>query len=422
MSAAHIDVRIEKIVYGGDGLGRADGQAVFVPFTAPGDMARVRVVERKKGFLRAELVEILEPGPGRREAPCPYFGPCGGCQLQHLTYEAQREAKIGFVSEALRRTGRIDWPHPISLRAAPDHEFGYRTRATGHIEAGAAAREGGATFESGATSEAGAMPEAGAAEPTRFGFYAHKSHRVVDIESCPLLVPELDAAWRAVRAEPSALARARDVELAAGDRAVAAHPPVAGVGGRDLEAIVLGRAYRFGPRAFFQVNRFMLEALVLAAVGGEAGEETVENAIDLYSGVGLFTIPLAERARRVVAVEADAGAVAYARENCAAAGATGVEFRAEPVERWLERARGPVDLALLDPPRGGLGVDASRALARLRPGRIVYVSCDPNTLARDLRAMLDAGYELESVEALDLFPQTYHVETVARLRLPAGRL
>jgi 23S rRNA (uracil1939-C5)-methyltransferase len=388
-----IEIRIEKMVYGGDGLARLDGQAVFVPFTAPGDLVKARVTQRRKGYLRAEVVEILEPGPGRRDAPCPYFGTCGGCQLQHLTYKAQLEAKAAFLREALARIGHVDWDGEIRVAGGPEHEFGYRTRATAHI-----AEPGGRRI---------------------FGFFAPQSHRIVDVESCPLLTPELDAAWRSVRETEGSFSRLRDLELVAGDGDTAASPPVAPVGGRDLTVTAGGETYGFAPGVFFQVNRFALDALLAAALADAEGGAL---ALDLYAGAGLFTVPLARRYRRVVAVEGEGRAASYARENCARNGVEGVEVVSAPVEEWLARDavrllddREP-DFVLLDPPRGGIGAKSAEALADLKPGRITYVSCDPATLARDLRQLLDRGYRLASLEAIDLFPQTFHVETVARLR------
>jgi 23S rRNA (uracil1939-C5)-methyltransferase len=386
-----IQIQIEKIVHGGDGLARLDGQAVFVPFTAPGDVVRARVTQRRKGFLRAEVVEILEPGPGRRPAPCQYFGRCGGCQLQHLGYAHQLEAKVDALREALTRIGHIEWKEPIRIVGDPEHEFGYRTRATAHV----------------------VEPEG----RRIFGFFAPNSHHIVDIEACPLLTPELDAAWRSVRAVEASFSRLRDLELAAGDDATAAAPPVSPVGGRDLTVTVNGTSYGFGPGVFFQVNRFALDALLASALADAEGGAL---AFDLYAGVGLFTIPLGRRFERVIAVEGDERAAAYARENYSRNGVGNVDVVSEAVEDWLAgravqvKASQP-DLVVLDPPRAGIGPKAAEALSDLGPKRITYVSCDPATLARDLRTLLDRGYTLDGLEALDLFPQTYHVETVARL-------
>ena len=383
-----IEARIEKLVFGGDGLARVDGRAVFIPYTAPGDLVRARITESKKRFARAELVELLEPGPDRREPPCPYFGPCGGCQLQHVTYETQVQAKGGFVRDALERIGRLDVPGEIPIHTAPGSEFGYRIRATAHV--------------------------VHTSRETLFGYFGARSHRVVDIASCPLLVEELDAAWQRARAAREGLLRLRHVDLAAGDEGAAAEPPIATVGGAALTTRVGDVTYTFSPADFFQANRPLLGDLVSTATAGESGA----LAVDLYAGVGLFAIPLSRAFERVVAVEGFAQAADFARANASANGAENVEVLDEPVEAWLERSAdepGAIDLVLLDPPRAGLGEAPARRLAALAPSRIVYVSCDPTTLARDLRVLADGGYRLESVEAFDLFPQTFHVETVARL-------
>lgn len=385
-----IEIRIEKVIYGGHGLGRVEGQAVFVPFTAPGDLVRARVTERAKGFLRAEVVERLESGPGRRDAPCEYFGACGGCQLQHMTYEAQLAAKGEFVRDAIERIGRMPVPNEIVVRGAPEHEFGYRVRATAHV----------------------VQMEVG----TLFGFFSGKSHRVVDIVRCPLFVPELDSAWIAARAAAESVAQARTVELAAGDGDAAAQPPVPGVGRGPVATTVGGVKYSYGPGEFFQINRPLVEALVTAATGGMSDAGGV--ALELYSGVGLFTIPLSRRFAKVVAVESSREAVGFALANACVNGAANIEVVGAPVERWLRSpglAPGVVSLALLDPPRSGLGAKSVRDLVRLAPRSIVYVSCDPSTLARDLRVFVDGGYRLDAIEAIDLFPQTFHVETIATL-------
>lgn len=385
-----IEVRIEKVVYGGHGLGRLDGQAVFVPFTAPGDLVKARITERKKGFLRADIVELLEPGPGRREPPCEYFQQCGGCQLQHLAYPAQVSAKAEFVRDALERIGRLKVPEEIVVRSSPEDEFGYRVRATAHV----------VDLEA----------------RTLFGFYSEKSHRVTDIARCPLLVPELDSAWIAARAVRERIARSRIVELAAGDGTSSAIPPVPGIGSGHVSTTVGGLRYSFGPGEFFQVNRPLVGALVASATSSSTDAGGV--AVELYSGVGLFSIPLARRFAKVVAVESSRSSVALARANAKANGATNIDFVGAPVERWLREpnlGRVTPSLVLLDPPRNGLGTRAARDLVALEPASIVYVSCDPTTLARDLRVIVDGGYRLQHVEAFDLFPQTFHVETVATL-------
>ena len=383
------DIRIEKLVYGGDGLGRRDGQAVFVARAAPGDLVRVRVTNRRKGFLKAEIVDVVEPGPGRREAPCPVYGACGGCQLQHVDYATQTAAKAAMVLETLNRLAGLSLAGPVPIVSEPEHEFGYRIRATAHLARGR--------------------------DRMFFGFYAEHTNRIVDVESCMLLVPELDAAWQQAHAQAALLHRVTTLELAAGDGAVSADPPIAAVPGAELTVDVDGLSYTYPPGAFFQVNRPLIGRLVRAAVADLGGT----LAVDLFAGVGLFSLPLARAFERVIGVEASDRAAAAARANADRNGVHNVTFDGLPVDEWLADSsslRGGIDAVLLDPPRAGLGPEASARLAELAPRDIVYVSCDPSTLARDLRELVSRGYGIASVEAFDLFPQTYHVETIARLR------
>jgi 23S rRNA (uracil1939-C5)-methyltransferase len=387
-----VEVMVERLAYGGDAIARYGGLALFIPMAAPGDLLRVRVNEIKKNYARASIEEILVLSPARREPACRYFGQCGGCQLQHINYDAQLEAKRRFVGDALNRVGRLGWGGEIEIVSAT--EFGYRTRAQLKIE-----RED-------------------IKEPPRIGFNRHSSHTVCDVTSCLVLVPEIDLELGSIR---SILAReekdgVREVEIAAGENGVAIEPAFDERALRVVERIVRGATYRFSPSTFFQGNALLLESLVEAAIRDYRGS----LAVDLYAGVGLFTIQLAERFGKVIGVEADKKAAMFARQNIAINQRRNIEFHNMTVESWLESARQDSakrrpDLLLLDPPRAG----ASKAmpyLIEMNPTHISYVSCDPNTLARDLRRLVDSGYEITRITALDLFPQTYHVETVASLR------
>lgn len=391
-----LEVTVGRLAYGGDGVARYEGLAIFVPLAAPGDRLIVRITERKKNFARARIEEVLAASSIRRQALCKYFGDCGGCQLQHVMYPSQLDAKVGFIRDALARIARIDWTQPIEIRSAA--EFGYRNRAQVKLER--------------STSSAG--PE------LRIGFNRAGSHSVCDVESCPILLPELDRALgilrEALKQTASPGSRIVEFELAAGDNAVAVQPQVEHLPRAEIASEVLGARYTFSPGVFFQVNPFLVEQLVREAIGDQAGA----LAIDLYAGVGLFTIQLARRFERVIGVEVDQRAAAFARRNIAANNLGNVEFRNAPVEASLaglvKNTGGDVavDLLLLDPPRTGAAV-AIAHIVQLRPARIVYVSCDPPTLARDVRLLVDGGYSLERVTAFDMFPQTYHVETVAWL-------
>jgi 23S rRNA (uracil1939-C5)-methyltransferase len=386
-----VEVTTERLAYGGDAIARHEGLAIFVPLAAPGERLRVRITERKKHFARAEIDRIIEPSSSRREAPCKYFGECGGCQLQHLTYEAQLKAKTGFVRDALERIGRIDWPHEIEIRHAS--EFGYRTRAQVKIDA----------------------------KIKRIGFNRAASNAVCDVESCPILVPKLDQALRTLRdVVPSRFDssdqtfRYSNVEIAASESGVAFDPAIGGLPGGALRLVANNEAYNFTPSTFFQSNAGLLDVLVNEAIGDESGE----LAIDLYAGVGLFTLPLARRFSRVIGVEADTRTSECAQENIKQAGLTNVNFHNSNAELWLrsfsQNLNGRPDLIVLDPPRAG-AADVVCHIAALKPSRINYVSCDPTTLARDLRTLVDNGFKLSELTAIDMFPQTYHVETVAKL-------
>ena len=385
-----IEVTTDRLAYGGEAVARHDGLAVFIPLAAPKEKLRVRITERKRSFARAVIDEVLEPSPSRRHPPCRYFGECGGCQFQHLIYEAQLEAKAGFVRDALERIGRLDWPHEIEIISAA--EFGYRTRTQVKIDWRSA----------------------------RVGFNRARSNAVCDVESCPILGPELNKTLGSLRAvvacdsvnQPGA--HPAQVEMAAGDSGTAIQPPIAGIPGNPLTQVVNGNNYKVDPSTFFQGNSLLIADLIEVALGDDSGD----FGIDLFAGVGLFTIPMARRFKRVIGVESDPRAAKFAFDNIEANRTQNVEFQTVSVERWLEHYlvtnSGSPDLVLLDPPRIG-AAESVALISKLKPRRISYVSCDPATLARDLRVLVDSGYNLSRITAIELFPQTYHVETVVTL-------
>jgi len=388
-------VTIERIVPGGAGLGHADGRTLFVPLTAPGDRVRVRI-ERTRGTVAfGAAVEVLAPSPQRAAPPCPVFGRCGGCDFQQLTYEAQLAAKLDILRDCLRRIGGVEPPADLAIVPSPV-PFAYRSRAEWrHDTAG-----------------------------HRLGYLERESHRVVDVAVCPILAPPLGRALTALRADLAAgvgHTRAAEFHAAAGDAdavvaaATSKQPPI------ELISTVAGETYRYGADCFFQVNHAILPALLAAALRPApppADQRPDALALDLYCGVGLFAVPLARRFGRVLGVESYGRAAAYARNNLKVAGFPHARVEHARVEDWLASATppGPVAFALLDPPRAGAEPGAIAALRALAPDRIAYVSCDPATLARDLKLLLaDGAYRLDVVTALDMFPQTHHVETVAQL-------
>jgi 23S rRNA (uracil1939-C5)-methyltransferase len=410
-----------KLVYGGDALGHHDGRPVFVPRALPGERVEVDEVRVAKGAVHGRLLRVLEASPERIEPPCPYYGRCGGCHYQHISPQRQGEVKSEILRETLRRIGKITWNEPIPVHAG--HPWNYRNQA--QLKVGQLV-DGTATL----------------------GFYEAESHRPLGIDSCAILSPRLNAVLEELHQPPwsSRIASCREIELLADDRdervaitlrgnidhaaaealATALLAEVPGVTrvavGNDGQFRVFGEPrfeyavgdfrYAIGPGSFFQVSRFLLPELLAVVTNGEAGG----LALDLFAGVGLFTLPLARRFEQVVAVDADPVAAAALKENAAAHSLANVRTVSSSTEEFLRRfAQGVPDLVILDPPRAGVGAAVLDSLLKLRPGRIHYVSCSPPTLARDLGHLMGHGHELNSVELFDFFPQTYHIESLARL-------
>ncbi|HEY7837798.1 MAG TPA: class I SAM-dependent RNA methyltransferase [Terriglobales bacterium] len=376
------ELTIEKLVYGGDGLARipsTDGrqQAVFVPFVLPGEVVRVELEPPARGRTTARVIEILQPAPERITPLCEYFGRCGGCQLQHAPAELQLELKRGMLIETLRRTGGLipgeAWTGDVALHAAEPWAYRNRVRLQ--------------------------------RTPEGVGYYERDSHRVLPVTHCPIASASIEAAIGTL-----APGEREEIELAVDndDHGLASDAP--------LEFSAAGHRYRVSAGSFFQVNRFLTEELVEVVTGGVSGTAG-STAIDLFSGVGLFALPLVDRGfSRVHAVESHPAAYEALRFNVASAKAVRASRRPalEFVRQWKY---GPPDLVVADPPRTGLGREMVAALLEAAPRRLHLVSCDPATLGRDLRGLLAAGYRITEMHLLDLFPQTYHLETVVKLSL-----
>lgn len=391
------EVTIEKLVYGGDGLAHIANRTTFVPYSAPGDRLLIEISSVAKNYARGVIVELLDPSPARRIPPCPYFGACGGCQIQHLEYSAQLEAKSSFLRESLHRIGGISWPGEITV--IPSDEFGYRSRAEIKIDRD---KDG----------------------HTSIGFFRAGTHDVVQIDDCAVLLPAANRELHRLHTEPSVIpADATRVFLTAGDEGVIV-TPANGQTSRAAEFDALGTVhqniagfdYKFGIRSFFQSNRRMIEELIRCALNNSTGK----IAVDLYAGVGLFSLQLSRHFERVYAIEGNRFAANHGLSNLQDNGVTNVRYEAISVEAWLKYKATSIprpDLVMLDPPRSGAGNQVIERLAAWRPRRISYVSCDPPTLARDLRQLIDRGYQLKSIAALDMFPQTFHLEAVAHLEI-----
>lgn len=369
---------------GGEGLARLEGVSLFIPRAAPGDRLRVKIVERRPDYGRAEIVEILEPGPARRPDPFPELSPSGVADLQHLRDDVQPQLKAEAVRETLVRLGGIRLPEPVEV--VTGEPWGYRLRTQLHTEAD---------------------PVTGGA---RVGYHTRGTNDVIHLTHCPLLVPALDELLATL---PTLLGRQapRRIDLAAGDDGtVTASPVIEGLPHGDVSVTVGDFTYGFDSRCFFQSHRGLLPKLIERTVGDWEGE----LAVDLYGGVGLFGLPLARRYGQVVAVESDPNAARHARNNARRNKVPNLDVVAQVVESWIARLPSRPDRVVVDPPRGGLSAKIRRALVEMLPQRLTYVSCHPATLARDLR-QLGMAYDIESVVLFDLFPQTGHMETVVQM-------
>ena len=384
-----LEVRIEKIVPRGVGLAFAEGLTLFVSLAAPGDVVSVRIRELKGKTAFAEIESVVESSLHRITPPCEYFGTCGGCDFQQMSYPAQLAAKVGIIRDNLHRIGKIEYEGEIPIIPSPA-EFGYRLRAQWHIDS----------------------------PSKRIGYYRRNSRDLVDIERCIILTPQLQSKLTELRSSmPWEIFSSDKVQIDAvtgDDGQTSVFSPELPETERKIAFTAYGEKFRFSARSFFQGNKFLIDKLVEVALGDTTGA----HALDLYCGVGLFTLPLARRFANVIGIEEHDGAVHFAQRNAAEAGLTNVEFRADNVRRHLANiVESDLDFVLLDPPRFGTEKEMMASLIRLRPKHVSYVSCDPSVLARDLKRFVENGYEILSITGLDMFPQTHHVETVVHLKI-----
>jgi len=428
-----MQLKIEKLIYGGDGLARlpgderGPGKSAFVSFVLEGEQVEATIVENKPGFARARLDTVAESSPDRVQPGCPYFQRCGGCHYQHTGYENQLAIQAAILRETLKRTAKIELPCELQIHPSP--EWNYRNRTRIKVQP---------------------------APQFALGYYKFRSHELLPVEQCPISSPlinrALEALWAKGRAGdlPESV---REIELfadhadsallleiycAAGTPPEAAEqachslsdaiPEIKGVvafeqphtgqlgqpkklaekGSSALPYRVGDVAYHVSAGAFFQVNRFLTEELLRTVTDAASGQ----IALDLYAGVGLFSVVLARSFAQVIAVDASQTSHSDLRQNVPPE----VKAVRATTEQFLAKASGPrPDFIVADPPRGGLGENVVRNLVKLGAPRMTYVSCDPSTLARDLRHLVSSGYEIERAHLIDLFPQTFHIESVFHL-------
>ncbi len=365
-------LRIEDLAFGGEGVARVGGFVVFVPFVLVGETVEVELTEVKRHFARARLLRVIQPSPERVPAPCRYFGECGGCQYQHIAYEAQLRLKRNQVAAAFQRIGGFD-PGLVAPVVACPQPYGYRNRIM--------VRSQWDKFK----------------QALNLGFVRHDNRLVVDIEECRIAEPALNEQLREVRAHP---------------------PPK---GGLKVVLRIPPEDWELPPDSFFQNNFFLLPKLV-EAVRERLTAGGARRLLDVYCGVGFFALELAEFVERFAGVEYDRRAIEAARKNAATRSVANGEFVAGKAEELLPGllSRFPAEQTaiLIDPPRKGCAPAVLQALHSLKPAQVIYVSCHPATMARDLNAVCrDGVFELVTVVPLDMFPQTQHIECVADVRL-----
>jgi 23S rRNA (uracil1939-C5)-methyltransferase len=426
-----VELRIEKLVTGGQGLGKVDGQAVFVPMTAVGDLVEAKIIRKRKGFIQAAVETLIEPGPGRQEAPCQYYGQCGGCDFQHLDAPTQRQAKTDIILDCFTRLGKMDVGEILSGPEAPAKEMGYRNRIrlySNNIGHYGMMRKG--TNDVVALDGCPIMPDAfneNVIPWVRF---------LPPVEQVVVRMDEEDRWLVSVYGPPARMkVMKKMLKGLEGDAA----PAEGCVGviynnlplwGRDyLIHTVSGHKFKVSAQSFFQGNKLVTEDAVATirewldelkqagSLGGLLG--------DLFCGAGLFSLALADMFEKVVAIDSDDYAMRDAANNVARSEVARDKVSLHKGELgWIfakgllaEEQEWAESCCLVDPPRTGLGKDGVKALLKLKPKTILYMSCDPATLARDVAVLKDSGYVLKKLKALEMFPQTAHIETLGLLEL-----
>ncbi|PYT57431.1 MAG: 23S rRNA (uracil(1939)-C(5))-methyltransferase RlmD [Acidobacteria bacterium] len=431
--ANELRLSIEKLVYGGEGLAHTEGNTVFVPYVLPGEEVRAATKSRKKNVLWAELLEVTSPAKERAKAKCPHFQRCGGCHYQHISPGEQLRLKKEILRETLSRLGGILWEGPIAEHTA--EPYAYRNRAQWAVRSGL---------------------------PRALGYFLPGSSLILPIDECPVLSPRLADTFAKLQnmtrsgtlptgiQEIEAFVDSADEKIGLNVAFERFPKPAEELASAfrgalpQIESLLLldqkknkfelsgpgyltqeagGYKYHVSHLSFFQVNRFLIEDLLKTVTASAHGE----LALDLYAGVGFFTLPLAKAFQKVVSVDANLAATRDLSANAELAGFA-IASHNEQAEEFLRKTKEKPEFVVLDPPRAGLGAEAAKILAELGAREIVYLSCDPSKLARDLAVLTNSArkpkgipepsirYEITEVHLFDLFPQTFHIETLVRLR------
>jgi 23S rRNA (uracil1939-C5)-methyltransferase len=377
---------IEKLVYGGEGLARQEGKVVLTPFVLPGEVVRAETERAKNDLWRGRLIEVLQPSASRIAPGCPYFQRCGGCQYQHIDYPLQLEQKREILREALQRVGKIEFTGQIGVVSGEPWQ--YRNRVQLHIEGG------------------------------NVGYFGQGSRDLCSIDQCPIASPKLNSTiaklkeillvFQSVTTAVELFTNETEVQVNVVDRVP--RQALVALATLGVTTPIEYNGFRVSRNSFFQVNGFLTDRLVECAVADAQGGW----AIDLYSGVGLFSAKLADRFAKVTAVESSGSGFRDLEHNIAQRGLP-VSAENRNVEDYLAGLEETPDFILADPQRAGLGKLVVQELARIRAPRLTIVSCDPATLARDLQSLIAENYRIEKITLVDLFPQTFHLETVVEL-------
>ena len=388
-----LEFTVDSLTNLGQGVGRVDGWVVMVPFVIPGERVKVRIFRNFQNYSDADLVEVLEASPDRIEPKCPLYERCGGCQYQHISYERQLTEKTQHVKELMQKLGDIDFP--VDLAHGSSQVYHYRSKITPHYN----------------------RPDKDGSQPIGFLQYGRRN-QIIDVEHCPIATDAINEALPEAREE--ALRSGGKKRRQRGGTLLMRHVLEGVV--KDPQEIVSERVgkltFQFKAGEFFQNNPYILPDLV-DYVASEASAEGARYLVDAYCGVGLFALSTAKSFEQVAGVEISEPAVRWAQANCKISGIKNARFVIGKAEAIFKGLRFPSEetAMVIDPPRKGCDESFRQQLLQYRPQRLVYVSCDPATQARDLKDFIEGGYKITKVQPFDLFPHTRHIENVVSLSL-----